>query len=96
MENSIPFRKITDKIGRELDINTFESFFVSLDSEGVLSVQGGKSMRFCSDNRIELIGYDRIVIIEGEDMQVLLHSKPETVIKGKIAKLEFVTGGRNA
>jgi hypothetical protein len=53
-------------------------------------------MRFCSDNRIELIGYDRIVIIEGEDMQVLLHSKPETVIKGKIAKLEFVTGGRNA
>ena len=96
MDSSILFRKITDKIGREMDINTFESFYISLDSEGVLSVQGCKSIRFCSENRIELIGYDRIVLIEGENMQVLLYSKPETVIKGIIVKLEFLKGDRNA
>ena len=96
MENGIPFRRITDRIGHEMNIDTFESFSLFMDSVGVVSIQGCKRVQYCSNQRIELIGYDRIVIIEGDNMQILLYSKPETIIKGYIQKFEFLKGEKNA
>lgn len=85
-------RKLTDAIGRDVCIDTIESFGLHMDSAGVLTVKGCCRVSLCEDSRIVLHTERGPIGIRGAALQMLLFSPQETQVGGKIETIGFTDG----
>ena len=85
-------RKLTDAIGRDVCIDTLESFGLHMDSAGVLTVKGCCRVSLCEDSRIVLHTERGPIGIRGAALQMLLFSPQETQVGGKIETIGFPDG----
>lgn len=83
-------RNITDRIGRNAQIDTFESFLLQMNSSKELTVKGCKSVCSCTPDEIILKHRYGTMFIHGEDMKIPVYSEYETVISGKVYTLNFL------
>lgn len=87
-------RLIADSIGRDMHIDTFESFLLQLNSSGELSVKGAKHISLCTENEVQIDCRYFSVDIRGTYLSVKLFSEEETVVSGKIDGISFLWGGK--
>lgn len=87
-------RLIADSIGRDMHIETFESFLLQLNSAGELSVKGARHISLCTENEVGIDCSYMSVDIRGIGLSVKLFSEEETVISGKIDGISFLWGGK--
>ena len=80
---------LTDKLGRELEINTFESFFLSLNSVNELYIKGCGTIISCSENELYLKGTCRKIHISGTNLMILAYTESELLIKGNFRSISF-------
>ena len=76
-------------IGRDVCIDTIESFGLYMDSAGVLAVKGCRRVSVCEENRIVLHAPCGTVLITGERLRLMLFSPQETQIGGMIGSICF-------
>lgn len=92
-EGHFAIRDLTDKIGRDLEIDTFESFSVHMNAGGELRVKSAASVHVCTDAEIVLVCRDRIVQIKGCELRLLYFAPEETVVAGRIEHICFLQQG---
>ncbi len=80
---------LTDKLGRELEINTFESFFLSLNSVNELYIKGCGTIISCSEKELYLKGTGREIHIMGTNLMIQAYTESELLIKGKVRSISF-------
>ena len=86
-------RKLSDRIGREIYIDTFESFLLQMNSSDELTVRGKAEVRLSGSEEIMLDYPDKSIQILGERLCLLVFSESEAVISGRIEKIAFLWGG---
>ena len=83
-------RIITDRIGRDAQIDTFESFLLQMNSSKELCVKGCTSVCGCTPDEIILKNRYGTMQILGADLKIPVYSEYETVISGKVCTLNFL------
>ena len=86
-------RKLADQVGRDLEIEAFESFFMQMNSSGELCVRSVGSVRVCTEEEIVLVCRYMLLHIKGNGLRMLCFSERETVIAGRIAAISFLWEG---
>gem|GEM_PF-4323855 len=87
-------RLLADSIGRDMLIDTFESFLLQMNSSGELSVKGAEHISLCTEKEVEIDCEYMSVDVRGDNLSVKLFSSEETVISGKIGGISFLWGGK--
>lgn len=77
-------RRITDSIGKEVGIETFDSFLLQIDAMGELSVKGCQKLLVCEEDRIEMDCGSRMIGLAGKGLRVDTFSESLTRISGMI------------
>ncbi len=84
------FRQFADRFGRKVEIDTFESFLMQMNSSGELTFKGCTNVMHCTENKICLNCSYGIVNIIGMQLNVPRYSSDETSVSGTIAELHFI------
>ncbi|MCH5198334.1 MAG: YabP/YqfC family sporulation protein [Oscillospiraceae bacterium] len=93
-KKSNSLRLLADSIGRDIHIESFESFLLQLNSSGDMSIKGAQHISLCSENEIGIDCSYMSVDIRGSDLSVKLFSEEETIVAGKIDGISFLWGGK--
>ncbi len=84
-ERKIGFlRELSDKIGQEMEITAFESFFMQMDHAGTLCIKGCSAVEICDEKNIVLHCAAKSIDIAGEGLYLKVYSPQETVVDGEI------------
>ena len=83
-------RQFADRCGRKVEIDTFESFLMQMNSSGEFTFKGCTNILHCTENKICLNCSYGIVNIIGMQLNVPLYSSDETSVSGRIAELHFI------
>ena len=83
-------RRFRDRFGRKVEIDTFESFLMQMNSSGELTFKGCTDIMEFTQSDITLNCSYGIVNIIGLQLMVPKYSSDETTVSGKIAELHFI------
>ena len=72
-----------------MDIDTFESLLLQMDSSGTLVIKGCAAAKICTKQEILLSSRYGEIQIVGSDLKLPVYSGTETVICGKVSGLHF-------
>lgn len=86
-------KKFKDQVARDASINSFESFFIRMNSDGELCVRGVKCISSCSDEEISFDCEQNSISVKGKGLVLGVFSEEETVIRGEVRDISFLLGG---
>ncbi len=72
-----------------MDIDTFESLLLQMDSSGTIRIKGCISTETYTMQEIILYSRYGEIRILGSDLKLPVYSESETVISGKVSGLQF-------
>lgn len=82
-------RLLADRVGRNMDIDTFESLLLQMDSSGTIRIKGCISTETYTVQEIVLFCRYGEIRILGSDLKLPVYSESETVISGQVSGLHF-------
>lgn len=85
------FTRFRDRILRDAQVHGFESFYLLLEADGVLSVHGCEKMEEITDKSIELICSDRILKVQGFELDLLMMQGKDVRIGGRIGSVQVLS-----
>ena len=81
--------RIKDRFGREAELHAIESFYLHMDSDGVLTLHGFEKIRGCTDTEITARCADRDVVLVGSGFVVRSLDRSELEISGTVKNISF-------
>lgn len=92
MKRKSRLRQFTDRLGRDAQIETFESMLLQLNADGELTVHGVSDVLFCTPEQIVFESAGVRFCLTGEGLRFLSFSPQETAVAGEIRKIELIRG----
>ena len=88
-KNKMRFKNVTDLIGREIQIDTIESFLLYMDSSQEVTIKGCNEVVLCEETEICLKHDTETIVIKGTELRLQIYSYNETRIGGTIRCICF-------
>ena len=81
--------KLRDRLGKEAQLQAFESFWLILDADGALRLHGCESIVTCTDTEISVACRDGVVTLKGMSLFGRGFGQSEIEVNGKIESIVF-------
>lgn len=83
------FVGLNDRLGKEAQLQAFESFWLFLDADGALRLHGCENIVTCTDTEISVVCRYGIATLKGIGLFVRAFGQAEIEVNGKIESIVF-------
>ena len=84
-----------DRFGEVAEIDTFESFFLTMDHNGSVGIKGCVQVREYTEDQLILVCKKFIIEISGAGLYIHTFAECETVISGTVTDIHFLRREQN-